>query len=56
MTQNDCFILKANVKFAVSRMPMNKDHQDVVDAFYQVLRWVRELTDGKVGPCPRIPG
>ena len=38
MTQNDCCILKANVKFAVSRMPMHKDHQDVVDAFYQVLR------------------
>ena len=38
MTQNDWYILKANVKFAVSRMPMNKDHQDVVDAFYQVLR------------------
>jgi len=38
MARNDWYILKANVKFAVSRMPMNKDHQDVVDAFYQVLR------------------
>lgn len=38
MTPNHWYILKANVKFAVSRMPMNKDHQDVVDAFYQVLR------------------